>query len=101
MPYKTDKIAIKDPFLTKSVRLLPCQKERVIDLYNIGYSINGLSRLFKVSKRLIQFIIFPDRKEKAKMLFAERQKTKRYYNKEKHKTATKKHRRYKKELFNP
>jgi hypothetical protein len=99
MPYKTEKIAIADPFLNKRTKLLPCQKERIVDLYNGGSSINGLAKVFKVSKRLIQFTIFPERAELSKMKTSERQKNGRYYNKEKHTKSVRDHRRYKQELF--
>lgn len=62
MPYITDRLAIKDPFLDKRVKLIPCQKEMVIFHYKNGMSINKIAKLFNVSKRLIQFEIFPERK---------------------------------------
>ena len=32
--------------------------------YEPGTGINALARMFKVNKRLIQFILFPERKQK-------------------------------------
>jgi len=32
--------------------------------YETGTGINALARMFKVNKRLIQFILFPERKQK-------------------------------------
>ena len=99
MPFKTDKIALADPFLNKRVKLIPCQRERIVTLFNSGYSINSLAKLFKVNKRLIQFTIFPERYELSKRKTAERQKSGKYYNKEVHTKAVKRHRRYKQSIF--
>jgi hypothetical protein len=95
MPYSTDKLALNDPFLKKSVKLLPCQKEMIKYWYDKGISINQISRDFKVSKRLVQFILFPERLIKNKKDRIDRGGTKIYYHKEKHAQAMKKHRRYK------
>jgi len=96
MPFKTDKIAINDPFLSRRVKLLPCQKEMVKWWYgNSDVSINGLARMFKVSKRTIQFILFPERLEKNKQHRADRGGSKIYYIKEEHTKSVREHRQYK------
>jgi hypothetical protein len=100
MPRKTDTIAIKDKALKRSAKLLDCQRERIVSLHSNGNSITGLGKMFKVSKRLIQFIIFPERKIKNLELRKQKGGSKIYYNKESHTIAIKKHRQYKKELFN-
>lgn len=64
MPYKTEKIAFKDPFLDRRVKLLPCQKEMVHYWYKQGMSITSIAKMFQVNKRLIQFELFPERKLK-------------------------------------
>ena len=64
MPYKTEKIKLNCPFLDRRCKLLPCQKEMIHYWYSNGASINGLSRMFNVNKRLIQFELFPERKDK-------------------------------------
>lgn len=100
MPSKTDKIAIDNPSLDRRVKLTPEDKLEIKKEYEQGLiSINGLARKWNVSKRSIQFILFPERAEHAKKLYAERRKDKRYYDKDKHKEYTKKHRNYKKELY--
>lgn len=95
MPFKTDKIAIDDPFLDRRVKMLPCQKEMAITLYNRGASINGIARMYKVNKRLIQFLLFPERKELNLQHRRDRGGTKIYYNKEYHAAKMREHRRYK------
>lgn len=98
MPRKTDTIKIDDPFLKRSCKLLPCQKEMVISLHNSGASIHSLSKLFKVDRRLIQFIIYPERHKKSLELRKERGGSKIYYIKEKHTKAIREHRNYKKDI---
>lgn len=64
MPYITDKIALKDPFLDRRVKLIPCQREMVHYWFRNGLSINKIAKTFKVNKRLIQFELFPERRAK-------------------------------------
>lgn len=100
MPNKSDNIPINNPKLDKRVKLTDDDKENIVKEYETGsISINGLARKYGVSKRLIQFTLFPERKELAKKLFAERQKDGRYYDKDKHKDYIKTHRNHKKELY--
>lgn len=100
MPLKVDKMSINNPKLDKRVKLTEEDKKNIIKEYESGtISITSLGKKYGVSKRLIQFILFPERKEKAKKLFAERQKEGRYYDHKKHAEQMKKHRDYKKELL--
>lgn len=95
-----DSMTINNKKLDRRVKLTDTDKESIVREYKSGeISINGLSRKYNVSKRLIQFTLFPERKEKAKELYKQRSKDGRYYDKEKHKEYVKKHRYYKKELF--
>lgn len=99
MPYKFEGVPINNPKLDKRVKLTDEDKKKIVEEYETGaISINALARKYKVSKRLIQFTLFPERKEKAKEMFAERQKDGRYYNREKHKGYMKAHRDHKKAL---
>lgn len=99
MPSKTDTIAINNPKLDKRVKLTDEDRESIRREYECGnISINALGRKYNVNKRLIQFILFPERAEKSKKDFAERQKDGRYYDKDKHRESIKKHRHYKKSL---
>ena len=100
MPRKTDLLALKDPFFKKSVKLLPCQKEMVKHWHDKGISITQIAKDFKVSKRLIQFILFPERQIKNLEYRKERGGSVIYYVKEKHTKAIREHRDYKKELLN-
>lgn len=100
MPRKSDNIPINNPKLDKRVKLTDEQREEIRREYSTGLiSQRQLAEKYKVSKRLIQFTIAPEKKKIAKEQFAERQSDGRYYNKEKHRVYTKKHRDYKKELW--
>jgi len=95
MPYITDTQKLESAFLKRNVKLLPCQKEMIKYWYNEGNSINGIAKMFKVNKRTIQFILFPERRKRNLELRKERGGSKQYYDKDKHKEAMKDHRRYK------
>ncbi len=99
MPQKIDKIALADPFLKRSSKLLPCQKEMVHYWYGHGASINSIAKMFKVNKRLIQFILFPERHKKNLELRKQRGGSTIYYDKSKHSEAIRDLRKYKKKLF--
>lgn len=100
MPYKFEKIAINNPKLDKRCKLTADDKKSIVKDYETGLiSISGLARKYNVSKRTIQFTLFPERKEKAKKQFAERQRDGRYYDKDKHREYMKAHRNHKKELY--
>jgi len=100
MPRKTDVIPIQDKFLDRRVKMLPCQRERAKQMYeNESATINGLARLFKVNKRSIQFLLFPERQKKNLEDREARGGWKQYYVKEEHAKAIKEHRQYKKEIL--
>jgi hypothetical protein len=99
MPRKTDSMPIRNPEHDKRVKLTDADRESIRkDFEEEGISIRGLERKYKVSRRLIQFILYPERQEKAKKQYAERRKDGRYYDKEKHRASVKKHRDHKKAL---
>jgi len=99
MPYKFEKTPINNQKYDKRVKLTDEQREKIRNDYDTGeISIRGLERKYGVSRRLIQFILFPERLEKAKRDFAQRQREGRYYDKDKHKEYMKKHREHKKDL---
>lgn len=101
MPNKQDKIALADPFLKRSCKLLPCQKEMVVWWANQGLSQRKLAAMFHVSRRLIQFICDPKKHKGNLQRRAERGGTMIYYKKERQTVAMQKHRLYKKTLGLP
>lgn len=99
MPYKTDKLAINDPYLDKRVKILPFEREEIIELHKQGASIHHLAKSYEVSRRLIQFIVDPARKERDLQLRKDRGGSKVYYKKEKHAIAMRRHRKHKREVL--
>lgn len=103
MPYKSEKKGLLIPQEYKaSTRISDEDRLEVVRLRkeNPGYwSQRKLASKFGVSRRLITFILDPEKAQRAKELFAERQKTGRYYDKEKRKFEMRRHRAYKRQLF--
>jgi IS30 family transposase len=98
MPYKTQKIRIDCPFLDRRCKLLPCQREMIHYWHAVGVSINKISKMFNVNKRLVQFELFPERKEKN--LQDRRDRGSDYYKGGAEWASTiREHRRYKQKLF--
>ena len=101
MPYKFEKIPINNHKHDKRVKLTDEDREKIREEYATGtISQRGLAEKYKVSRRLIQFILNPSKHEEAKKKFAERQKDGRYYDKEKQREYMRKHREHKKDLYN-
>jgi hypothetical protein len=99
MQSRTDNIALKDPFLDRRSKLLPCQREMVRYWYERGLTITVIALMFKVSRRAIQFVLFPEKVEEYKVKRAERGGSKKYYNTETSRIAIKEHRKYKKQIL--
>lgn len=100
MPYKFDNIPIDNPKHDKRVKLTIEDKESIVKEYaRGGISQNGLAKKYGVSKRLIQFVLNPEKEKIAKQQFSIRQSDGRYYDKNKHNESMKKHRAHKKDLY--
>ena len=84
----------------KRIKLTEEDKEAIrIEYTTTGIGQRPLAAKWEVSRRLIQFVISPEKLEKAKEQFKERQKDGRYYNTEIHREYTQKYRKRKKQLF--
>jgi hypothetical protein len=79
MPYKIDKLKLDCPFFDRRSKLLPCQRERLILLYNQGYSQRKLAAIFNISRRLVQFVTCPEKKAKDLQNRRDRGGSKIYY----------------------
>jgi len=64
----------------------------------MGVSIRGIANIYKdkCSRRLIQFVLFPEREKHCAELYKERAKDGRYYHKKRHTAYMRKYRRRKK-----
>ena len=100
MPFKSEKIIIAGSKFDRRIKLTEEQRVDIVRLReeeNLSYS--KLATMFGVSKRLIQFILKPDIKERCAQQFRQRRKDGRYYNKETWKDTMNEHRRYKQNLY--
>lgn len=101
MPYKFEKVPINNPKHDKRFKLTDEDRANIREEYATGMtSQRNLAQKYGVSRRLIQFILNPEKQKVAKQQFAARQKEGRYYDKEKHKVYVQKHRKHKKDLYN-
>lgn len=98
MPYKHTKLRIKRED-DKRVKLSLEDREEIKRQYRIVKSQRKLARAWGVSRRLIQFILDPEKKERDLELRKLSGGSKQYYNKEKWRKQMKKHRRRKQELY--
>lgn len=88
MPSKVDKLHV---FYDRRKKLSDEDKKLIRTLYDQGWAIRALGRKFEVDRRLIQFILFPERLERNKQLRRERLllDPQRYYDRETHSAAVK------------
>lgn len=98
MPSKSDKIPINNPKLDRRVKLTQEQREEIHNNKQ-GHSQRELARMYNVSRRLITFILNPEKQKENYQRRVENGGTKQYYDKEKNTTAMREHRQYKKELL--
>lgn len=99
MPYLHEKLKIKKED-DRRVKLKDADRIKIAELYKGGgYSLGELANMYEVSRRTIQFCVYPERLKYNKQLFKERRKDGRYYDKDKWREQNKNHRRYKQKLF--
>jgi hypothetical protein len=93
MPYKTDKMNLKQLGLPdRRLKLTPEQRAEIHEGGLSGsVSLRGLSRQYGVSRRLVQFICWPERQEKAN----ENHDWRNFHDKAKFNASVRKHRNYK------
>lgn len=95
MPYTTEKLKLDSQFLKRRVKLIDCQKQMVHWWHAKGMSIHSISKLFRVNRRLIQFILFPERLAKNLELRKQRGGSKIYYDRERNNKYQREHKAYK------
>jgi transposase len=100
MPYKSEQPGqYIRPADDKRRKLTEAQKEEIRVQHAQGASQRQLATHFGVSRRLIQFILDPEKEARAKQLYAERRKDGRYYDPDKHAAAIREHRHHKHKLY--
>lgn len=99
MPYISEKHAIRDPFLDRRIKLIPCQKEMILYWHERGLSLRKLAIMFHVSRRLIQFVADPKKHEENILRRSERGGSSQYYNRKAQSEYMRRHRRHKDNIF--
>jgi len=100
MPLKLDKIKLpagKD----RRVKITDVERQEIKERYiPFKISLRMLAREYKISPRMVYWILYPDKLQIAKEQYKERRKDGRYYHCVKHTRAVHSLREYKRELFN-
>jgi transposase len=100
MPYKSEKPGqYIRPADDRRRKLSDAQREEIRTQHALGASQRRLAEHFGVSRRLISFILDPEKEARAKAQYAERRRDGRYYDPEKHAAAIREHRRHKHALY--
>jgi hypothetical protein len=100
MPYKSEKPGqYIRPADDRRRKLTDAQKEEIRAQHAQGASQRSLAVHFGVSRRLISFILDPEKAEAAKQAFQERRKDGRYYDPARHTEQVRAHRRHKHRLY--
>lgn len=100
MPYRSERIPLPRE-LDRRVKLSEEQKDEIRHKYETGlYSQRQLANEYGVSRRLIVFVVHPERYERAKKITAQHHREGRYdTSKEEHARIVREHRRYKQRLY--
>lgn len=98
MPYKSEKIKLKG-LQDRRKRLTDEQRSEIRELYGTGaYSLNGLAKMFEVSKKTILIIVNKDSAERAKQYRKDHWKEWQRHGEE-HNKAIQNTRKYKQSLY--
>jgi len=99
MPTKIERLKLKiGKENDRRVKYGDFEKSLMKTLYEKGWSIRGITREIGCSRRLVQFVLFPERSAHAKELQKERGSV--YYSKEKHREYIRRYRQHLKEVWN-
>lgn len=100
MPFKSEKIKLTKE-QDRRIKLSDEQREEIKEKYSTGsYSQRALAREYNVSRRLISFILFPEKAIKSANQFKERRADGRYKpSKEEWAKTVREYRRYKQNLY--
>jgi len=100
MPFKSEKIKIAGTKYDRRKRLTDEDRENIKRLYGEGMAIRQIARLYKyVSRRLVQFVLFPERAKIVAERAKEVRRWEKYNEKEYHSPIMRNYRRYKQSLY--
>lgn len=98
MPYKSEQIKIQGTKHDRRRKLTERDKQEIRENKE-NLSQRGLAKKYGVSRRMIVFVLFPERQKKNYEDRVARGGSKQYYDREKHTQTIREHRQYKQELF--
>ncbi len=99
MPYKNTPLKIPEKF-DKRIKLSTQDKINIKTSYDAGgVSQRALAKQYGVSRRLIVFVIYPERLAENYANRVANGGSKQYYDKDKHTIAMRTHRKHKQELY--
>jgi len=97
MPFKSQNIRLPAKY-DRRIKLTDDDKRNILKLYRQKIAIREIARRYsKVSRRTIQMVIFPERRERMRLWF--KKHWREYYDRKKLTEATRKLRRYKHQLY--
>jgi transposase-like protein len=98
MPYKSEKIRLPREY-DRRIKFTEEKKKQADLLISQGESITQTAKVLGISKRLLQFYLYPERHKKNLQDRQEKGGSKIYYNRQKHNESIKDLRHYKQNLF--
>lgn len=99
MPCIADYIKVAGGVYDRRRRLTKDDKDAIRAAYNAGDSIHAIAYKYKVCRRTVQFILFPERLEHNNDLRRLRGGSRIYYDRQAHTEAMRRSRAHKKELY--
>lgn len=87
------------PELDRRIKIQKSEHANIKMLHKQGMAIRAIARQYGVDKRLIQFILFPERQKLNYQHRVERGGSMQYYDKDKWRETMKEHRHYKSTVF--
>lgn len=100
MPFKAEKACLAGTDYDRRKKLTPEQRDEIIKLYPTVQSQRKLAAMFGVSRRLITFILDPEKAEENRKRLKERKDEGHYKpSKEKWAAVMREHRQYKNNLY--
>lgn len=99
MPYSFEELHIPREY-DRRVKVTDDDRLIIKRMFNEGVAIRAITRHFegRLSRKIITYVIYPERQEKARADYKERRKDGRYYNRDRHREAMRRHRAHKREL---
>ncbi len=86
------------PELDRRIKIQKSEHAYIRERHKNGEAIRAIARAYGVDKRLIQFILFPERHKAMYEARLKRGGSKQYYNKDKWRETHKEHRHYKQSI---